>query len=126
MGQEMKAECLLCPVPLLLIPSRYGPPGVLPTPPLSLGKGCKIGDQAHDDVRKTPGASRPTPRFRKSIVKIKLGLHILWEWCGKVRALEWASEFKSHWASTGSNRIKPISTGLENQWGRKGKKEETG
>lgn len=43
---------------------------------LSLGKGFERGGQAYDDVRKTPRARRPTPRFRKSVVKIKLGVHI--------------------------------------------------
>lgn len=125
MGHEMKAECLLCPVLFLLILSRCGPPGVCQHL-LSLGKGCERGDQAYDDVRKTPGARRPTPGSRKSVVKIKLGIHILWEWWDKDRALEWASEFKSCWVFTGSNRMNQLSAGLESQLGRKGKKEETG
>ena len=66
------------------------------------------------------------PGFRKSVVKIKLGIHILWEWWDKDRALEWASEFNSRWVSTGSNRINQLSAGLESQLGRKGKKEEIG
>lgn len=73
-----------------------------------------------------PGARRPTPGFRKSVVKIKLGIHILWECWGKDRAPEWGSEFKRHWVSTGGNRINQISADLESQLGRKSKKEETG
>lgn len=92
---------------------------------LSLGRCCETEGQAHGDVRETPGARRPTPGFRKCVVKIELEI-LVWGGRGKERGPEWGSEFRSHGVCTGGNRIKQVSAGLESQLGRKGKREEAG